>query len=303
VINLATDTVSSTITGVADTPYAIAIDPAGSFAYVTRLFGAKISVIDLSNNTVVGSPITVGSLPRTIKINPSGTIALVSNSQDNTISAINLLTKTVIGSPIAVGGDPRDLVINSAGTYAYVANSSSFTVSEIDLTTYAVTRSLSVGNSPYGIDINSTGTSLYVTNFYGNSMMIAQTTSSTPASASPSSQSSASSPVVVKIDNNLEKSIRFSRGSSTLTNTHIGILKQSVETSGIDATYVVTGTAGLLPGVTDAQVKVLANLRANLIRDYLIKLGVNKANISIEIKITNQGIIPKTKTLANYLTS
>jgi hypothetical protein len=76
-----------------------------------------------------------------------------------------------------------------------------------------------------------------------------------------------------------------------------------VKTSGADATYVVTGTAGMLPGVTRAHVTKLAVLRANVVKAYLVKLGVNKSNISIEIKITNQGIIPKTKILASYLTS
>lgn len=299
-IDLATNLAVYTIS-VANTPYKIAIDPTGSFAYVTRFDGGKVSIIDLSTDRVVDPLITVGSGPRGIAVSPTGTVALVSNGDAGTVSVIDLATKAVIGSPITVGSDPDAIVFNSTGTFAYVANGSSQTVSEINLATKAVTKTINVGNTPLGIAIDSTDTNLYITNYYGNSLMIARVVSSNPTSASTSSESSPS--VVVKIDNNLEKSMRFSRGSSTLTKAHEGILKKSVETSGIEATYVVTGTAGLLPGVTDAQVKVLANLRANLIKDYLTKLGVNKANISIEIKITNQGIIPKTKTLANYLTS
>ena len=97
--------------------------------------------------------------------------------------------------------------------------------------------------------------------------------------------------------------INFSAKARVLTKAHKAALKRSVKASGKNATYVVTGTAGMLPGTTKAQVRKLANLRANVIKAYLVKLGVNKANISIKIKITNQGIVPKTKTLAKYLVS
>jgi outer membrane protein OmpA-like peptidoglycan-associated protein len=97
--------------------------------------------------------------------------------------------------------------------------------------------------------------------------------------------------------------ISFSAKASVLTKAHKTALKKSVKASGKNATYVVTGSAGMLPGATKTQVRKLANLRANVIKSYLVKLGVNKANLSIKIKITNQGIVPKTKTLAKYLVS
>jgi uncharacterized repeat protein (TIGR02543 family) len=101
----------------------------------------------------------------------------------------------------------------------------------------------------------------------------------------------------------LRKSIQFSTSSKLLTKAHKATLKKSVAASGAGATYVVTGTAGFLPGATESQVKKLAKVRANVVKAYLVKLGVNKADITIKIKTTNQGFIPKTKTLARYLTS
>jgi uncharacterized repeat protein (TIGR02543 family) len=98
-------------------------------------------------------------------------------------------------------------------------------------------------------------------------------------------------------------SVSFPARSKALTKAHKAALKKSVTTSGKDATYVVTGTAGLLPGVTAAQAKTLAKARANAVKAYLVKLGVFKANITVKTKVTNQGIAPKTKTLASYLTS
>jgi uncharacterized repeat protein (TIGR02543 family) len=113
----------------------------------------------------------------------------------------------------------------------------------------------------------------------------------------------ASSAVVAKSPATFGKTIQFSTSSKALTKAHKAALKKSVTTSGKDATYVVTGTAGLLPGVTAAQAKTLAKARANAVKAYLVKLGVNKANITVKTKVTNQGIAPKTKTLASYLTS
>jgi outer membrane protein OmpA-like peptidoglycan-associated protein len=115
--------------------------------------------------------------------------------------------------------------------------------------------------------------------------------------------STAPAVVATKSTANLGKSIRFLTSSKVLTTAHKNTLKKSVKASGKDATYVVTGTAGFLPGVTEVQVKKLATVRANTVKAYLVKLGVNKANITIKIKTTNQGIVPKTKTLAKYLVS
>ena len=113
------------------------------------------------------------------------------------------------------------------------------------------------------------------------------------------------SPIVAAVQKSkrLKSSIRFSSGTTALTKAHKASLKKSVVTSGTGSTYVVTGTAGMLPGVTKAQVTKLAKLRANVVKEYLVKLGVSKSNISIKTKLTNQGIVPKTKILARYLTS
>jgi outer membrane protein OmpA-like peptidoglycan-associated protein len=125
----------------------------------------------------------------------------------------------------------------------------------------------------------------------------------TPPATTPTSVPSinSSAAAVTKSASNLDKSIRFSTSSKVLTQAHKNALKKSFKASGKDATYVVTGNAGFLPGVTEAQVKKLARVRANIVRDYLVKLGVNRANITIKITTTNRGIVPKTKTLARFL--
>jgi uncharacterized repeat protein (TIGR02543 family) len=98
-----------------------------------------------------------------------------------------------------------------------------------------------------------------------------------------------------------KQSVKFSTGSLVLTKANKAALKKLVKSSDKDASYVVTGTAGRLPGVTEAQVKNLAKLRANVVKTYLVKLGVKKSNIKIKTKIVNQGIVPKTKVLTRNL--
>jgi hypothetical protein len=99
----------------------------------------------------------------------------------------------------------------------------------------------------------------------------------------------------------LANSLKFQTSSTFLTPSQKSILKKMVAKSGKKATFTITGAAGKLPGVTDSKVKALAKKRAQIVQAYLVKLGVSKSKITILIKITNQGIVPKTKILAKYL--
>ena len=96
-------------------------------------------------------------------------------------------------------------------------------------------------------------------------------------------------------------SIKLATGSSALTKSHKASLRKLVTKAGKESKYQITGTAGRLPGVTDSKVRALAKARAEIVKGYLIKLGVKKSNIKIKTKIYNQGITPKTKILARYL--
>jgi hypothetical protein len=95
----------------------------------------------------------------------------------------------------------------------------------------------------------------------------------------------------------------FYTSSGELTVSQKTALKSLVSKSGKKATFVIIGAAGKLPGISDSAVKALATKRGETAKAYLVKLGASKSNITIQVKITNQGIVPKTKILANYLTS
>jgi len=158
------DTVSATIT-VGSFPSGVsgvAINPAGTFAYVTNRNSYSVSKINLATDTVVAT-ITVGNNPWGVAINPAGTFAYVTNGSSGSVSKINLATDTVVAT-ITVGGGPYGVAINPAGTFAYVTTSGSDSVSKINLATDTVDATITVGNNPRGVAINPAGTFAYVTN-------------------------------------------------------------------------------------------------------------------------------------------
>ena len=112
------------------------------------------------------------------------------------------------------------------------------------------------------------------------------------------------SPIATASENeSVRVSSRFAFGSPLLTKTQKAAIKEAVTTSGTDATFVVTAEAGKLPGVSDSEVQLLATKRGQVIKSYLVKLGVNKSSVTIKVKITRLGIVPKTKIVGSYASS
>ena len=160
------DTVVATIT-VGNVPQKVAINPAGTFAYVTHSGHGTVSKIDLATDTSILT-ITVGSGPWGVAINPAGTFAYVVNSGHGVVSKIELATDkvTTITGPqwTQIGKSPQSVAINPAGTFAYVTFSGSNSVSKIDLATDTVAATITVGSNPQSVAINPAGTFAYVTN-------------------------------------------------------------------------------------------------------------------------------------------
>ena len=170
------DTVVSSIT-VGSSPQGVAINPAGTFAYVTNSNSNSVSKINLTNDTVVATITVYGfwadatqSQPKGVAINPAGTFAYVTHvdEENGSVSKINLATDTVVAR-IRNTRFHWDMAINPAGTFAYVGNwSSANTVSKINLATDTVVATIAVGECPNGVAINPAGTFAYVTNQCGS---------------------------------------------------------------------------------------------------------------------------------------
>ena len=173
------DTVDATIT-VGNVPQKVAINAAGTFAYVTHSGHGTVSKINLATD-IVAATITVGSGPWAVAINPAGTFAYVTNSASGTVSKIDLATDTVVAT-ITVGSNPWAVAINPAGTFAYVTNSASNTVSKINLATDTVATTITGLFFPASVAINPAGTFAYVTNFLATTVSKIAITATDPQS-------------------------------------------------------------------------------------------------------------------------
>lgn len=98
------------------------------------------------------------------------------------------------------------------------------------------------------------------------------------------------------------RKITFDSGSVVLSKSQKAKIKKAVSTAPKDTKYVITGIAGDLPNSSAKEEKALAKKRANVIKKYLVKLGVSSKNIKIKTKITRTGVKP-VSVLDRYLSS
>jgi len=141
----------------------LAIDPTGTFAYVTNIDSGTVLRINLATNTV-DATIIDGPLSQSVTINPAGTFAYVANWNTGTVSRINLATNTV-DATITLNPGSVSVAINPTGTFAYVVNRNLGTVSRINLATNTVDATITVGLQPMGgVAINPAGTFAYIAN-------------------------------------------------------------------------------------------------------------------------------------------
>lgn len=202
-------------------PYAVAVNPAGTFAYVANYGSSSISAYRINAATgaltpVVGSPFHAGLLPDSFAVSPAGTFAYVTNYNDGNVAAYRINATTgaltsVSGSPFAANA-PTSVTVNPASTFAYVANDfqysttyydcgsagvsgvcSSINVYKINAVTGALTalpgRPVSAGVQPSGVTVSSAGRFVYVANYGSHSISAyrinAATGALTPVTGSP----------------------------------------------------------------------------------------------------------------------
>ena len=173
-------------------PTGIALDSAGTTAYVISFNSSAIFSVDLTtgDRTIVSSgdtspPVGIGpafDFPWGIVLNPVLPQAYVMEASVDALFSIDLSTgdRTIVSSSTVGTGpafaNPRDIALNSAGTTAYVLDSALGALFSIDLSTGDRTIVSSGDTSPaVGIGpafkfpryivINSAGTMAYVTDY------------------------------------------------------------------------------------------------------------------------------------------
>ena len=159
-------------------PYGVAVDPAGTFAYVTNFTDATVSKIDLGTNTVAAT-IPVGSNPIGIVVTPDGSKVYVVNNSSSSVSVINTADNTII-TTVPVGINPFGAAVNPAGTFVYVTNSGANSFSIIKTADNSVTTKFDFHlSAPSGVTVNPAGTVVYITNSGSNTLSFFDANSST----------------------------------------------------------------------------------------------------------------------------
>ncbi|MHB1669509.1 lactonase family protein [Thiomonas sp.] len=191
-------------------PNTVAVNPAGTFAYVAN-GGASVQNgpgtvsayrVDAATGALIpipGSPFAAGRYPSSVVVHPAGTFVYVTNVDDNTVSAYRIHAATgaltpIPGSPFAgtptipvspfagapvarYAPEPSCITINPAGTFAYVANFGSNSVSayRINPGTGALTTlpdsPFAAGGNPVTVAIHPAGTFAYVAVLGGRAVL------------------------------------------------------------------------------------------------------------------------------------
>jgi 6-phosphogluconolactonase (cycloisomerase 2 family) len=184
-------------------PYAVAVDSAGQFVYVTNQSANTISAYSIGGGGALtpltdvdaGTPgnqtsIATGSTPLAIAIHPSGKFAYVVNNLNNSVSAYSIDAAGALARIDSDGLTPGNqtsiparsgaiaIALDPVGAYAYVANAvdNSVSVYSIDATSGALTAIdadggtggptyiATGGTTPYSVSVDPTGQFAYVAN-------------------------------------------------------------------------------------------------------------------------------------------
>ncbi|GGL07535.1 YVTN family beta-propeller protein [Curtobacterium luteum] len=152
----------------------MALNPAGTEAYVTSSGLNRLSVISTTSKSVTQT-ITVPGGPVDAAVSPNGSIVYTANPGNNTVSLIS--AGTVLQS-VPVGSDPEALAVAPNGD-VYVANTGDGTVSVIEAGTSRVRTTVTVGTQPTAIAYNAANGDMYVVNRGDNTVSLLSTQTNT----------------------------------------------------------------------------------------------------------------------------
>ena len=158
-INLATRSAGANIT-VGLTPTDVAINPAGTRAYVANQGSQSITVIDVATNVAIAT-IPVTGDPFKVAVSPDGTTLYVGTNAGRAYK-LNATTGTLLGS-VVTGATPFGFAFGS-GNMLYISTWDVGTVVEVNTTTMAVARTFTTGGRAQELAISADLSELYVAN-------------------------------------------------------------------------------------------------------------------------------------------
>jgi len=122
-------------------PTALAVDPAGYFAFVTDGSSDSVYVFSIAYSSltqVAGSPFAAGQNPVSIAVDPTGRFAYVANQASNNVSAYTIdpvlgTLTPLASSPFSTGASPVSASVDYSGKFLYVVNGGDNTVSAFSI--------------------------------------------------------------------------------------------------------------------------------------------------------------------------
>lgn len=186
VVDTATQTVSFQ-TPVGSNPICIAVDPAGTKAFLADFSGSSTHIFDATTNAFITTiPAPPGTNPLFVAVAPDGALAYVVNFKNllapSSITVLDVNTNSVVGSPINVGHHSQMIAITPDSAKMYVPNYLLHTVSVI---VGNVASSIAVGLRPIHLAITPNGAKVYVANYFGDSVSVIDTGTDTVLTAVP----------------------------------------------------------------------------------------------------------------------
>lgn len=161
------------------TPSGIAINPAGTYAYITLVSLDLVANCPINSDgsfNIVSCGVTPGfNTPLAIAINPPGSFAYIVNASFNTISSCTVNNDGSLSNCVSnlAPSFPYAVAINPANTYVYITTSTDVFYCSINNDgTYNSCNNTGVNtfNFPTAITINAVGTIAYITNLNGNTV-------------------------------------------------------------------------------------------------------------------------------------
>jgi YVTN family beta-propeller protein len=160
-------------------PYSIAIDPTGSYAYVTNQGSNSVSQFTINPDgtlSALGAPVATGSKPYQITVDPTGQYVYVADLADGTTTGgvsqytisgtgelVPMSTPFVATTAAPNTGGAIGVAVDPAGTYAYVTNLFDQTVRRYTITpgtgalVAVVETAQATGVTPYPMVISPDG--------------------------------------------------------------------------------------------------------------------------------------------------
>ena len=178
IVDLSTNTVVATVP-VGDNPQAVAINPAGTAAYVANTGDNSFTVIDIPSytSTTIAGPGAFGATG--VAVHPNGTRIYVTNpewgagGEGSTVWVIDRATSTIIDE-IPCGKGTCGIAVNPDGKTVYVTNAFDGTLAVFDTVTHAVLDTIALetidaneASFPVPLVIHPEGTYVYAANRQG----------------------------------------------------------------------------------------------------------------------------------------